>query len=250
MSSRAEDKKRAREARLAAERAEQDAARRRKRLLTLGGVLAVASVIVLVAVLVSRSGTTPERSASEVVAALDGIPQDGPWLGSPTASVVVEEFVDPRCPFCAQFATRDLRAIVDRHVRPGRARMRLRLLTFLGPDSVKAARMAAAAGLQDKQWQFMDAFFAKQGAESSVDVTDAFLREVAAEVPGLDVDRAVADRATPPVTRALAADTSAARRAGVQSTPTFVVGRRGERRQVVTAEQLPAAIDAAAGQGP
>ena len=43
--------------------------------------------------------------------------------------------------------------------------MRLRLMTFLGPDSEKGAQAAYAASLQNRMWQFADRFYAMQGPE-------------------------------------------------------------------------------------
>ena len=245
MSSRAAQKAQAREARLAAEQALQAAGARRRRLAILGGVLAAAAAIVAVAIAVSQAATTEARPAAERAALLAGVPQDGPWLGSPSAPVVVEEYVDLQCPFCASFATGELPGIVRDYVRSGRVRLRLQLLTFLGEDSVRGARMAVAAGLQDRQWQFVEAFFAEQGAENSGYATDAFLRERAAEVQGLDAERMEADSAGPEVTRALETSQAAATAAKVESTPSFRVGRRGGAMTTVDGANLRRALDAA-----
>ena len=158
----------------------------------LAAVALAASVLVLVAVVTSRSGTTEKVSDADRVALFDGIPQSGEWLGAPDAPVVVEEYADLQCPFCADFATRGLPPIVRDFVRPGDVRMRLRLLAFLGPDSVEGARAAVGAMEQNRGWDFTEAFYARQGEENSGYVTDDFLREVAGDVRGLDVDRALA----------------------------------------------------------
>jgi protein-disulfide isomerase len=59
--------------------------------------------------------------------------------------VTLVEFADLQCPFCAQYARDALPRLIDRYVRPGRIRMQLRLLSFIGPDSECAARVAAAS---------------------------------------------------------------------------------------------------------
>jgi protein-disulfide isomerase len=216
-----------------------------RRVVMLAGAVAIAGLVLVAAILISQSGTTDEVDESERVALFDGIPQDAAWLGAADAPVVVEEFADPQCPFCADFALRNLPAIVRDYVRPGDVRMRLRVLTFLGPDSVEAARVAVAAGEQDREWDFMESLYARQGEEGSGYVTEDFLRDVAADVRGLDIDRALEAARTSRVEQALRADAQAAQRAGVQSTPTFLVGRRGGAMRAVSAEELPAAIAAA-----
>jgi protein-disulfide isomerase len=245
MSSRAQQKAQAREARLAAERAAEQAATRRRRLMLFFGILASAAVVLVVAVLVSQSGTEADTTPDERVAMFDGIPQDGTLLGASDAPVVVEEYADLQCPFCAEFATDELPAIVADYVRPGRVQLDLKVLTFLGEDSVEAGRFAAAAAQQDRQWQFTEAFYGDQGAENTGYVTEEFLRDTAAKVPGLDADKAFDDQATGAVTRQLTDATRAAAKARVESTPTFRVGRRGGELETVTSDGLRAAIDRA-----
>jgi protein-disulfide isomerase len=247
MSSRAQEKARAREARVAAERAAEAAAVRRRRLMIFGGILAAAATILIAVLLLTGSGEDG-APAGERVSRLDGIPQQGPWLGAASAPVVVDEYADLQCPFCARFSTDQLPAIVDEYVRPGRVRMRLQTLTFLGADSVEGGRMAIAAGMQDRQWQFTEVFYAEQGAENSGYVTEDFLRDVATQA-GVDADRAARDARSGEVTESLDASRQAATEAGVQSTPTFRVGRRGGERRTVTADELRGAIDAALSTG-
>jgi protein-disulfide isomerase len=249
MSSRAEQKAQARAAREAAERDAERSDQRRRRVLVFGGVATAAIVIVLVAVLVSRSGGERVTPPAERASLLDSIPQEGPWLGAPDAPVVVEEYADLQCPFCAQFSTGDLPGLIRDEVRPGQVRMRLRLVSILGPDSEKAARFAAAAQLQNRLWQFAEAFYSAQGEEGSGYVTDAFLRERATEA-GLDVDRAFADQSSAAARRIVAADQAAYDRAQLQGTPSFLVGPRGGDRTAADATQLRDAIDAAAAAAP
>jgi protein-disulfide isomerase len=219
---------------------------RRRRLLIGAGVLA-AIATVLIAVLLLTGADDEGPPAAERVSRFDGIAQDGPWLGAASAPVVVEAYADPQCRSCARFAVDQLPAIIDEYVRPRRVRMRLQTLTFLGEDSVEAGRFAVAAGLQDRQWQFTEAFYADQGPENSGYVTDDFLRAAAGR-SGVDVERARRDSASGAVTGALAASQRAAERARVQSAPTFRVGRRGGRLRSVTADELRPAIEEALGR--
>lgn len=57
--------------------------------------------------------------------------------------------------------------VVRRYVRPGRVRLDLYTLTFIGPDSERAAGVAAAAAQQDAMWPFAELFFRNQGPENS-----------------------------------------------------------------------------------
>ena len=76
---------------------------------------------------------------------LKGIPQTGSELGEKDAPITLVEFADLQCPFCKQFATTTYPVIVNDYVSKGKVRVEFRTMTFIGPDSEKAARAAAAA---------------------------------------------------------------------------------------------------------
>jgi protein-disulfide isomerase len=244
----------ARAERVAALRREEAAAARARRLRLLGGVAALAVVLVIAAVAVGSSGgdeeaVLPPAGPTRVFA---GLPQDGRAVGRPDAPVVLEEFGELQCPACGAFARETLPTVVERYVRTGRLRLEFRALSFIGPDSEPAARAALAAGLQDRLWPFVEAFYARQGKENSGYVTDAFLREVGRAVPGLDVERALAQRSDAAVDRGLREDGALAREVGVEGTPTFFLRRADGRREELELQSLAPdavtrALDAALG---
>jgi protein-disulfide isomerase len=232
---------------------------RRRRLIRLGAVGGAAALVVavLIAVSTSQSGSRGATStaspssasvsgAAATTALFAGIPQHGTTLGNPNAPVKVVEFADLQCPFCRDYSLTQMPSIVRRYVKPGKVSMQFQSLAFIGPDSVRAARVAQAAGSQDRLWNFVDLMYRNQGRENSGYATDAYLRRLAAAVPGLDVKTAFAARDGAAVTARLQAAQSAATKAGVNSTPTFVV-QHGGSTKVVDAASLPAAIKAAVG---
>jgi protein-disulfide isomerase len=162
-----------------------------------------------------------------------GIPQQGVLLGNPNAPVTLTEFLDLQCPYCRQFALGTLPAIVQRYVRSGQVRIIFRNLAFLGPDSKSAAQMTAAVGLQDHLWQFADLFLRNQGAENSGFVTEPFLYRLAGTLPGVDARRAMGDRGSSAVAQQLDDAKVEAQRFGIQSTPSFLLGRTGEAPRVL-----------------
>lgn len=159
---------------------------------------------------------------------LEGIPQEGVSLGDPNAPVVLTEFADLQCPFCAAVAVITMPPIIERYVRKGQVRLVYRNLAFLGPGSVKAAHMAAAAGLQNRLFQFVEVFLHNQG-EGSENVTDDYLRKVASAVQGLDVDRAFADRDSEAVKKQLEEAREQANEFDIRGTPSFLLGKAGEK---------------------
>lgn len=242
MSSRAEEKAARRAEREAAQAKQQSAAQRRKRLSILGGVAALAAIVVVVAIVVSQSGTDdsgPGGSAEGQAAAalVAGIPQDGIALGDPDAPLTIEEYVDYQCPFCGQFSREVFPTVIDDYIKTGKVRMVLRPLTFLGEDSVTAARFATASGFQDKQWSFTEAFYAQQGEENSGYVTDEFLQQVAADA-GVDYAEASEQQGSEEVTKILNDAQLEASRLGINSTPSFTMGKTGGDLKVVEGNPL------------
>jgi protein-disulfide isomerase len=244
MSSRRDRKERARAERLEAERQAQRAERRR-RITRLGIVagLAVALVVGVVAISQSGSGSGAdlEADAAEVEALFAGIPQSGSLLGAP-APLTLREFADPQCPFCADYADQVLPVIVERYVEPGDLRLDLDLLTFLGPESETAARVAIAAGEQGRMWEFVHLLFRDAGGGATVNVTEELIREVAEATPGLDAERALREAEVEAVSARLAEADQRADELGVDSTPSFFVSRGDEQPKALEV----AALDPAA----
>src|SRR3954452_4194517 len=231
-----------RAARRAAEHAAAQSATRRRRVIRLGAVAAVAAVLVVVAALVSASHGTANRattaSAGKQAAALfAGLPERNGVLGDPKAPLTLTEYVDLQCPVCARESAVTLPTIVRDYVRTGKARLEVRTLHFIGPDSDRAARVAAGAEQQGKLFRFLTVFYAEQGTENTGYVTDAFLRRVAAAA-GVDARAAVAQAGSAFATGRLARADADATRLGVSRTPTLAVARNGGRPHLLAADAL------------
>jgi protein-disulfide isomerase len=226
--------------RRAAEQTTAARALRRRRLAWLGGAAALAAAVVAGAIAVSASGGGAPAPASSAL--LAGIPERDGVLGDPEAPLTVTEFVDLQCPVCAQAAATTLPAVIDDYVRTGKAKLEVRTLHFLGPDSVRAARVAAGAERQGRLWPFLEAFFAAQGPENSGYVTDDFLREVAAAA-GVDAEAALAYAETAAAEAPLARANADAGRLGVDATPTFAVARGDGPATVVPTGELLAELE-------
>lgn len=247
MSSRAEQKRQARERREAAEREDAEAAARRRRTAFLaGGISLIALIVVVALVLVSQSGS--DNSDIDTGAVFAGVEQSGFTLGDPKAPVSVVEFADLQCPFCKKFALDDLPGIVDDYVKPGDVKMELRLIVVLGDDSETGRGVAAGAAQQDRIWPFAENVYAHQETENSGYMTTDFLREQATGVNGLDAERAVAAAGSTEAQRYVSESDAEAIDAGVSSTPSFLVGPSGGEMKLVVASGLTDAIDEALAQ--
>jgi protein-disulfide isomerase len=210
---------------------------RSRRVVQLIAVLALAAVVVVGAILISRNGGNDEQAAapSATPAAdqgYDGIPQKGIHLGKADAPVTLVEIADLQCPFCAQYAITAMPTIVRDYVRPGKVRYELRFRSFLGRDSVRAAGAAAYAASRNLMYQFADAFYRNQGPEESGYADRAFIEKIAGMVPGLDPAK-TADAADDPLSfPAVAGNETFARKIGSTSTPDFYVRKNGRLTQL------------------
>jgi protein-disulfide isomerase len=236
MSSRLDQKRRLRLQREERQREREAESRRTRRLKLLGGVLLAAVALVVIAIVASTSGggggSKNGRIAGggEVNARFAGIPQNGLTLGNPNAPVTFVEFADLKCPVCREYSLSALPTLVNRYVRTGKVKMVLQLQHFVGNqnnDSEHAARMALAASQQNKMWQFADLFYINQKNENDTYVNDVFLRNIASQVRGLDVDKAFAARNSDAITNQLQQASAQFNTAGFRGTPSFAVGKSG-----------------------
>jgi protein-disulfide isomerase len=196
----------------------------------------------------SQPGMTP---AQEAAALYDGIPQKGIHLGKADAPATLVEIADLQCPFCAQYSTQALPAIVEDYVRTGKVAYELRIRSFLGRDSVRAAGAAAEAANENRMYQFADLFYRNQGPENS-DYADAdFIRGIASQVEGLDVDKVVAAADDPLSYPAVERNEMFARKIGSTGTPDFYLRKDGRMTpldvQGTTPADYASALDAALG---
>lgn len=209
--------------------------------------MATVASLVLVAGAVVLSGGRGEPRASTASSAppsrlFAGLPQEGIALGSAGAPATLVEFADLQCPFCGVYGRDVLPTVVDRYVRPGKLRLELQVLTFVGEDSLRAGRMAAAAAGQNRLWSFADAFYRDQGEENTGYVTDAFLQSTA-NAAGLDYAKAQEQQDGAAAQQVLDEAQAEAGRLGVQSTPSFLLRTKaGDLRPVEPSDLTPEAF--------
>lgn len=219
-----------------------------RRFLVIAGVVAAVVVIAVAAGFVLAGGdgdgggaTTGVElaGADETRALLQGIPQDGTAIGAADAPVTLVEFADLQCPYCAQWATDAFPDLVEEYVRPGKLRIEFRGLTFIGPDSEKALRAALSAGEQARLWHVVELLYQNQGTENSGWVTDELLDAVATSAM-LDSGPWRAGFDSDAVDEGISSAASQATAAGINSTPSFLVGRTGGTLEPVQVQSLDA----------
>jgi protein-disulfide isomerase len=215
--------------------------------LILGGALVGAMVL-------TKGGSSKPVAAAmgsqRIAAMLQGVPQEGTVLGAKQAPVTLVEFADPQCPYCSDWAREALPVLIRDYVRPGKVRIVFSGMHFVGPDSETALRTALSAAAQKRFWNVLELLYENQGTENTGWVTDSLLRSIGAAVPGLSTQKMLDGLHSPAVERQLAWADALAQQAGVNSTPTFAVGKTGATLQIVPVSSLGAtglepALDAA-----
>ena len=234
---------------------------RRSAIVNVAILAVLAAIVVVAAILISGGGGDDETAATPTPAAgaeqqakdvYAGIPQKGVTLGDPKAPATLVEIADLQCPFCAAYSNEAMPSVIENYVRTGKLNYELRLRSFLGRDSVRAAGGAAAAADENKLYQFADVFYRNQGPENSGYADDAFMRKIAEQVPGLDPAKVVAAADDPLAHPEVRAAEEFARSIGSTSTPDFYLRVKNRLTKVepqgTAPEDYANAIDAALAQ--
>lgn len=186
---------------------------KRIRMVVIGGLGAVALAALLIFAVQQSGGQQKE---------LTGVPQQGARLGNPDAPVLIEEFSDFQCPFCARFFRETEAKLIQEYVTTGKARFVYRHFAFIGPESVWASQAAECAGKQELFWEFHAKLFNNQAGENqgafSVDRLKRFAQEL-----GMSADLFNRCLDTNETLDKVRNDTEEAQRLGVRSTPTFFI---------------------------
>ena len=248
MASRRSQREELRARRIAAENARLEQARHR-RVKLIGGTIAVALVVLVVAIVISstgggttlKTGTQAQQTVSQVQQLLAGIPQSGARLGNPEAPVTLVYYGDLQCSACREFAVDGgFPTLIARDVRDGKVQVVYRSFETAtrDPRTFEVQQVAAlAAGAQNRFWDFAELFYDQQGAEGTGYVTDSYLAGLASQIPGFDMDRWQTARNDQSLASQVASEEQAASAADIQGTPTLVF--HGPRGSMEVPEAIP-----------
>jgi protein-disulfide isomerase len=168
--------------------------------------------------LLSANRAEPAASKKYVLST-DGMP----FKGEATARLVLIEFSDYQCPFCAQHARETFPKLDRDYVKTGKLKYVFGDLPLeeIHPDAMRAAKAAACASEQGKYWEMHAQLFKSQNALGQGELS------LHAQALGLEVL---------PFQRCLFSDKHEARirrakevaaSVGVSGTPTFIIGLAG-----------------------
>jgi protein-disulfide isomerase len=173
-------------------------------------------------------------TAGTIVAARAAVPADSftqridaaRIAGDSTAKVWMIMVSDFQCPYCKQW--HDESFAVPRREYVDNGKIRLAYYNFpltIHPNAVPAAEAAMCAGAQNKFWPMHDALYASQATWAGLKDPSPVFDSLGGKV-GLDVRSFNTCRATHATLPMIRADQDRAERAGVQSTPTIIIGNK------------------------
>jgi protein-disulfide isomerase len=178
------------------------------------------ALVALVAATGCASTTRTAETPVAAPAAAQTSAVDQRILGPADAPVMIIEFTDLQCPYCARFARDTWPLLRERYVDTGKIRFATRDLPLpIHEFALPAAVAARCAGQQGKFWEYREALFRDQSL-----LSQGRYAELAGEF-GLDRTRFESCRADPAVLAAVRADAALAASSGISSTPSFVIGR-------------------------
>ncbi len=183
-------------------------------------ILIVAAVVVVVIVIVAVAASTSTPPG--------GVDFPARTMGSVGAKVVVEEFADYQCPFCALFASSAEVTLREQYIKTGKVLFIFRNFpivdTFVsgGSESHLAALAALCAGDQDMFWEFHDLLFKSQAGENEGNFSTPRLESLAVSLhlDSVKFDQCLANQSHADV---LSGDISLANYYKLNGTPSYFV---------------------------
>ena len=166
----------------------------------------------------------PEQPPLDMSRRIEGDPMA---MGSVDAPVVLVEYSDFRCPFCALYARDTQPTIIKEYVETGQVRLEWRDMPLFGQQSADAAVAARAASEQNLFWEFSEAVFAAAPERGHAELPQERLVEIAQEIGIPDLARFERDMIDPELVQRVAADSQEGFALGVTGTPTFLVNEIG-----------------------
>jgi protein-disulfide isomerase len=143
-------------------------------------------------------------------------PTSSPVVGNAKGDVTVIEFFDYNCGYCKR-AFVDLARVVDNDKQ---VKLIMKEFPILSKGSEEAAKVALAARMQGKYWEFHRAMIASSGQASEASALRV------AEKLNLDMAKLKKDMGSAEVKKEIDDTRALAAKLGIQGTPHFLVGDR------------------------
>jgi len=144
----------------------------------------------------------------------DAIIGQSPVTGSPAKKIILVEFSDFQCPYCAQ-AHKTIKEFMAKHQDEVTLVYKHFPLSSIHPEALPAAKASWAAGQQGKFWQYHDALFTQQNK-----LSEEFYLETAKNL-NLDLEKFNSDRQN--AEKSITEDMILGESVGISGTPFFIM---------------------------
>lgn len=205
-----------------------------------GGWLWYSSTAKVIKTNSNKTTKTPDNYAEIYAKGTSGA-QPPNMLGSPTATVTVEEFADFQCPTCAT-----KHPIAKEIINAYGSRIKFIYRNFplqMHDKAYDAAVASEAAGLQGKFWDMQNQLFTNQTSWTTSTNFRGVLEEYAQKI-GLDVEKFKNDMAGLQAKTRVDKDMERGRSIRVNSTPSFFINGKPVTLEQMTVEGFKMMIDA------
>ena len=146
-------------------------------------------------------------------------------LIGPESAMWVVMISDFQCPYCKQWHDSSMAQLTRDYITPGKIRFAyLHLpLESIHPHARAEAQASLCAGVQGKFWEYADALFDNYNTVKTMSDVSPLLSRLAKDLT-LDVKSFDRCRVSAPIASLVSNDIAQATQAGVESTPSFIVG--------------------------
>jgi protein-disulfide isomerase len=156
------------------------------------------------------------KVTSELMSDPDQFIGDSPQMGADDQRLILVEFSDFQCPFCAR-AHSTINEFMDAYGQEVTLVYKHLPLSEIHPEAVPAAKASWAAHQQEKFWEFHSAIFTNQQR-----LGNELYIEIAKDLE-LDIDQFNRDRNSQEAEKAIEADLKLAEELGLSGTPFFLL---------------------------
>jgi protein-disulfide isomerase len=182
-------------------------------------------VQLLIVALTGSCAQAPAQQAPPPAATVAESTPEFNMVGRADAEVLVIEFTDLQCPYCARFARETFPLLRERYIETGKVRFEsVDLPLPMHQFAIPAAIAARCAGEQGRYWDYREKVFDEQNLLGQKPFTQF------AHALALDIARFEYCRLQDSQLAELRSDARRAQSLGITSTPTFLIGRMADGR--------------------
>lgn len=144
-------------------------------------------------------------------------------IGDKDAPVVLIDYSDMRCPYCAKWMKQIEPTLVKEYVKAGKLRIEFRNVALFGEQSKLGARAVMAAADQGKGYEMMQEIFSHMPTDKRGTITRDLLKKWAENIGIRQMTRFMAAIQTDLYDDQLSADKAEANQLSFQSVPAFLI---------------------------